>query len=61
MIEELGEEAAISVAEDECVTAIEELWEEVEAAVFECFAEGEVFEPTIGAGYLVEVGWGGPH
>jgi hypothetical protein len=61
VFEELGAEAAVSVAEDECVTALEELWKEVEAAVVERLAEGEVFEPTIGAGYLVEVGWCGPH
>ena len=38
-----------------------ELWEIVVAAVFECFAEGEVFEPTISFGDEIEVGLGGTH
>jgi hypothetical protein len=36
--EELGEEAAVSVAQDECSVAIEELREVVVAAIFERFA-----------------------
>ena len=33
----------------------------VVAAVFECLAEGEVFEPAIGTGYSVEAGLEGLH
>jgi hypothetical protein len=43
------------------VAAVEKLLETVSAAVFEGFAEGEVFEPVIGAGYEVEVGFVGIH
>jgi hypothetical protein len=48
--EELGEEAAVSVAEDESAVVVEELREIVEAAVFERPAEGKVLEPAIGTG-----------
>ena len=37
--EELGEEVAVSVAQDECSVAIEELREVVVAAIFERFDE----------------------
>jgi hypothetical protein len=59
--EESAGEATVTIAQDKCVTAIEKLWEIVSAAVFERFAEGEVFEPAIGTGDEVEVGWGGLH
>ena len=57
--EQACEEAAIAVAEDECVAAVRELREEVEAAALEGSAEGEVFEPAVGASDAVEVGGGG--
>ena len=56
-LQELREEAAISVAQNECAATVEELWEIVEAAVFEGFAEGEVFEPAIGASDEIKVGF----
>jgi hypothetical protein len=52
--EELGEEAAVSVAEDEGVFVMEESWDEVSSAALQGGAQGEVFEPAIGAGYQVE-------
>jgi hypothetical protein len=51
-----GEEAAVSVAENQCVATVKQLREVVGAAAFEGCAEGKVFEPAIGAGYAVEVG-----
>jgi hypothetical protein len=57
--EELREEAAVSVAEDEGTLLLEEVREVVEAAAFEGSAKGEVFEPAIGASYGVEVYFGG--
>ena len=59
--EELGEETAVSVADYQGLFLIEKAEEEVEAAAFEGSAEGEVFEPAIGACDVVEVGLGGPH
>jgi hypothetical protein len=56
--EEFAGEATVSVAQDEGVSAVEELWEVVSSARLEGFAEGEVFEPTIGFRYRVEVGFG---
>jgi hypothetical protein len=61
VLQELGEEATVSVAQDECVALGEKLREEVKAAVFKAFAEGEVFEPAIGTGYRIEVGLGAAH
>jgi hypothetical protein len=43
------------------MAAVEELREIVIAAVLECLAEGEVFEPAIGTGYWVEAGLEGLH
>jgi hypothetical protein len=54
--EELREEAAVSIAKDESLFLLEEVREIVEAAAFEEAAEGEVFEPAIGAGDEIEVG-----
>ncbi len=59
--EELSEESTVSVAEDQGAATIEQLREIVSAAVFECFAEGEVFEPAIRFGDEVEVGLGAAH
>lgn len=56
--EEAGEEAAVAVAEYEGLASVEEMGEEVLAAVLEGTAEGEVLEPAIGAGDAVEIGWG---
>jgi hypothetical protein len=56
VFEELGEEAAVSVTEDEGAAAIEDLREEVQAAVFEGFGECEVFEPSIWGSDEIEVG-----
>jgi hypothetical protein len=57
--EELREEATVSVAEDEGSFLLEQGGEVVEAAAFEGSAEGEVFEPAIGASYGVEFYFGG--
>ena len=57
--EELGGEAAVSVTQDEGFFLLEQTWEEVEAAMFEGAAEGEVFKPAIGAGDEVEVWFSG--
>jgi len=53
--EELGEESAVAVAEDEGVVAWRELREEVGAGALEEGAEGEVFSPAVEAGDVVEV------
>ena len=55
-VEELGEETTVSVAEDERVLPIEQRGDEVRSAALEGGAEGEVFEPAIGAGDEIEVG-----
>jgi hypothetical protein len=60
----LCEEAAVSVTKDEGAAAglmVEELREVVAAGVFEGSAEGEIFEPAIGAGDRIEVGFGSAH
>ena len=57
--EELREETAVTVTENEGGFLLEEVMEVVEASLLERWAEGEVFEPAIGAGDGVEVGWGG--
>jgi len=57
--DELSEKAAVSVAEDEGSPLLEESGEIVEAAAFEGSAEGEVFEPAIGASNEVKVGLSG--
>jgi len=54
--EEVGKEATISVAEDESAAGRVELGNTVEAASFEHGAEGQIFEPAIGARDAVEVG-----
>ena len=54
--EEVDEKAAISVAENEGAAGGGELGKAEEAAMFEHGAEGEVFEPAIGASDAVEVG-----
>jgi len=51
---ERGEEAAVAVAKDEGAGAAGEAGKEVKTAVFESAAEGEVFEPAVGAGDTVE-------
>ncbi len=47
--EQMREESAVSVTEDQGAAGLEELREEVEAAAMEEGAEGEVFEPAIRA------------
>jgi hypothetical protein len=59
--EELRKEAAIPIAEDEGMFAVEEVREEVVAAALEGSAEREVFESAVGAGDAVEVGLGRIH
>jgi hypothetical protein len=61
VLEELGEEATVTVAQDQGMATVKKLWEIVSAGVFQCIAEGEVFEPAIGTGYEVEVGFVGIH
>jgi hypothetical protein len=56
LCEELGEEAAVTVAKDEGSFALKEAGQVVEAAALESAAEGEVFEPAIRARDEVEVG-----
>ena len=52
----MSEETAVSVAEDEGLAAVREGGEEMGAGALEEWAEGEVFEPAIGAGNGIEVG-----
>ncbi len=52
--EELSEEAAIAVTDDERAPAISKREEVVEAAALQQGAEGEVFHRAIEAGYAVE-------
>jgi hypothetical protein len=62
--EELSKEAAVSIAQDEGsadLAVMRELREIVIAAVFEGFAESEIFEPAIGFGDEVEVGFSAIH
>ena len=54
--QELGEEAAVAVAEDEGLVAGWELREEVGAGALEEGAEGEVFGVAVDAGDGIEVG-----
>ena len=54
--EELGCEATISVAYDEGVFPVEEGGEVVGSAVLEGWAQGEIFEVSIGSCDCVEVG-----
>jgi hypothetical protein len=61
LLEELGEEAAVAIAQDQCAVAVMELWEIVIAAMLQRRTECEVFEPSIWSGYKVEVRVGGPH
>jgi hypothetical protein len=61
LCEQTGEEATVSVAEDEGPLLVEEVGEIVEAAALESLTEGEVFEPAIGPGDGVEVGLGEFH
>ena len=61
VLEELGEETAVSVTQDQGVAAIEEIREVVIAAVFEGTAEREVFEPAIRFSDGVEVGFSSDH
>jgi hypothetical protein len=53
---ESGEEAAVSVAEDEGLLLLEETREEVQTATLKGATQGEVLEPAVGAGYEIEVG-----
>ena len=57
--EKLGEKAPVPITEQEGSASLEEAREEVEATALEEGAEGEVFEPAVGAGDAVEVGWDG--
>lgn len=54
--EELGQEAAVSVAQDEGSFLLGEGRQVVEACSFERSTEGEVFEVTIGVSYAIEAG-----
>ena len=54
--EETGEEAAVSVAEEEGLMAGRELREEVGARSLQEGAEGEIFGEAVDAGHGVEVG-----
>lgn len=54
---ELGEEASISVTENQGSVLLEEMGEEVKATTFQGAPEGEVFEPAVRAGYEVEIGF----
>ena len=53
--QELREEAAVAVAEDEGSLLVLQGVEVVGSAALQGWAEGEVFEPAVGAGYGVEV------
>jgi hypothetical protein len=54
--EEFGEEAAVSIADDQGSLLLEEIGEEAKAAVFEGAAQSEVFEPAIGSCDEIEAG-----
>lgn len=54
--EELSEEAAVAVAEDEGVARMAEFAEQCGAGALEQRAEGEVFGGAVDGGYAVEVG-----
>ena len=56
--EQAGEEAAVAVTENQGGAAVGELGEEVIPTASERGAEGEVFEPAVGAGDEVKVGGG---
>ena len=53
--EESGGEASVSIAKDEGSFLVEDRGEVAEAAVYQGFTEGEVFEPAIWAGDVVEI------
>jgi hypothetical protein len=57
-LKELGEEAAVTIAQDQGSSTIVEAWEEVGAGALEEGTERKVFEPAVGAGDGVEVGLG---
>ncbi len=59
--EKLGEEAAVSIAQDQCVAPVEKLRKVLGAAALERLAKGEIFEPAIGFRDVVEVWFGGAH
>jgi len=52
-----AEEAAVPIAQNARSSLIEKKGKEVQAAVFQGAAQREVFEPAIGAGDCVEVGF----
>jgi hypothetical protein len=54
----LGQKAAVSVAEDEGLLLMEKAGKIMDAAALKRWTEGEVFEPSVRAGYQVEVGLG---
>lgn len=58
VLEEMGEEAAVAVAEGEDAPGVEDLREVVEAGAGEGGAEAEALEEVVGAGDAVEVGVG---
>lgn len=53
--EQLGEKAAVAVAQDQCAATIAELRKEVSAAPFKRSTERQVLEPAIRAGDEIEV------
>ncbi len=57
--EELGEETAVTVAEDEGLLLVLQSGEVVGSAALEGWAEGQVFEPAVRACNQVEVGLDG--
>ena len=57
--EELGQKAAVSVAEDEGSPLLMEAGKVVETAAFEGSAESQVFEPAIRASDEIEIGFRG--
>jgi hypothetical protein len=55
VLEELREEATVSITQDQSASAIDKLRKKVVAAVFERATEGEIFEPVVGTGDEVKV------
>jgi len=57
--EEMGEKAAVAIAEDKGSAGVEEPGEEVDSAVMEGGAEGEELKPAVGSSDAIEVRPGG--
>jgi hypothetical protein len=57
--EELSEETAISIAQDQCALTVAELWKEVSTTLFQGLAERQVLKPAIGTSDEIEARFAG--